>query len=512
MNQEDLKNLIKRRHPEYEQYLPHWEFLASCYAGGRSWFGENIFKYIKEGETEFNDRLKRAYRFNHTREVVDLVSKYIFKAEIVRNQVDAPDSVRRFWKESTLGDLSISSYLRQIADKSSIYGRVWLVVDSNKSSASETVADDKEADARIYSYIVSPQNALDMSFDDNGDLNWILLHEQVRDDDDPFTSSGEMKSKFRLWTRESWHLFERKKEGRKVVVVMEEEGEHSLGVVPVFPVDHISVDESPYIAPSLIGDIAYLDRAVANYLSNLDAIIQDQTFSQLAMPAQGLMPGDDAYEKMLEMGTKRIFIYDGEGTARPEYISPDVKQAELIVTVIKQIINEIYHTVGMAGERTKQDNAVGIDNSSGVAKAYDFERVNALLTSKAGALLKAEQRMVELVAAWSGETVSEDIELIRYPDSFDVRGLSDEFDIATQLSLLDAPDTVRRKQMEQVVEKLFPDIADAVKKAMMDDIQNNWPVSTEFELPTPFRDESDDPRKGTDSDEKTAQDSGQQNQ
>jgi hypothetical protein len=47
--------------------------------------------------------------------------------------------------------------------------------------------------------------------------------------------------------------------------------------------------------------------------------------------------------------------------------------------VINKIINEIYHTVGLAGERTKQDNAMGIDNSSGVAKAYDFERVNAAL-------------------------------------------------------------------------------------------------------------------------------------
>ena len=48
--------------------------------------------------------------------------------------------------------------------------------------------------------------------------------------------------------------------------------------------------ESPYFSPSLIDDIAYLDRAVANYLSNLDAIIQDQTFSQLAIPVQSLLP------------------------------------------------------------------------------------------------------------------------------------------------------------------------------------------------------------------------------
>jgi hypothetical protein len=51
--------------------------------------------------------------------------------------------------------------------------------------------------------------------------------------------------------------------------------------------------------------------------------------------------------------------------------------------MVNKIIGEIYHSVGMAGERTKQDNAMGIDNSSGVAKAYDFERMNAMLATKA---------------------------------------------------------------------------------------------------------------------------------
>ncbi|MCP6576658.1 hypothetical protein NL496_28590, partial [Klebsiella pneumoniae] len=81
--------------------------------------------------------------------------------------------------------------------------------------------------------------------------------------------------------------------------------------------------ESPYFSPSLIDDIAYLDRAVANYLSNLDAIIQDQTFSQLAIPVQSLLPGDENHAKVMEMGTKRVFTYDSESGNQPFYLSPD---------------------------------------------------------------------------------------------------------------------------------------------------------------------------------------------
>jgi len=474
--EEKLKQLVERRHPEYEDKVSHWDFLNDTYEGGRAWFDFNIFKYLKEGPEEYADRVERAYRFNHSREIVDLVSKYIFRAKIERVKDDASDAVAMFWRNATPGGMDIEHYIRQIADKSSIYGRIWVVVDSSKNEESISLADEKQSSGRIYSYLVSPQNALDMSFDDDGELRWILIREQYRDDEDPLESSGEVSSRYRLWTREEWVLIGVMTDGNKTNYVVEDSGVHNLGVVPVFPVDHITTDESKYTAPSLIGDIAYLDRAVANYLSNLDAIIQDQTFSQLAMPAQGVLPGDDEYDQLMEMGTKRIFLFDGENGAKPFFLSPDPKQAELIISVVKQIINEIYHSVGVAGERTKSDNSMGIDNSSGVAKAYDFERVNSLLTSKAGMLEAAENKMIALINLWSGQSNKHTEEpLIRYPDDFDVRGLSDEFEIASQLALIDAPDDVRRYQMEQVVEKLFPYLAENLKEQIKANLKS-WPV------------------------------------
>jgi hypothetical protein len=81
----------------------------------------------------------------------------------------------------------------------------------------------------------------------------------------------------------------------------------------------------------MIDDIAYLDRAVANYLSNLDAIIQDQTFSQLAMPAQQLLPGEDAYRSSSRWAPSA----SSPTTARwrqARILSPDPKQAQLILS------------------------------------------------------------------------------------------------------------------------------------------------------------------------------------
>ncbi|ELY4074493.1 MULTISPECIES: phage portal protein [Cronobacter] len=479
LTDKQIKDLVERRHPEYLKKKEHWDFLASTYAGGRAWFTDNIFRYFKEGDQEFKERLERAYRFNHTREVVNLINKYLFKEDIHRNTDEAPEQIRHFWKRATRQNASIDAFMAAIDLQSSIYGRIWVVVDSTMNGDVESVADEKNKDARAYAYWISPQQMLDVAWDDDGNMLWALIVEVARDDADPFTSTGQEYQRYRLWTQNEWYLFrEEVKKGsggagrRQSKVVLEDSGEHKLGMVPVFPVDCIGESESPYFSPSLIDDIAYLDRAVANYLSNLDAIIQDQTFSQLAIPVQSLLPGDENHTKVLEMGTKRVFTFDSESGNQPFYLSPDPKQAQMIITTIKTVINEIYHSVGVAGERTKQDNAQGIDNSSGVAKMYDFQRVNSLLVTKAERLERAERQMMQLVAKWMGISLDEENSLISYPESFDIRGLTDEFAVAEKLSLLQAPDSVRRHQMEMLIEKVFPNISEAMKKEFDKDLLN----------------------------------------
>ncbi|PLC44555.1 hypothetical protein C0Q88_07700 [Ralstonia pickettii] len=473
-DQKRLRRLVSRRHPEYDEMLLHWEFLEETYSGGREWFDSNIFRYIKEGDKEYNDRLRRCYRFNHTREVVDLVDKYLFKQNITRNEDDAPQCVKDFWKRSTRNGLSIEEFMRQNSKKASIGGRIGIVVDTTASPIVISKAEERAAGVQTYAYAVGPEQLLDYSFDSKGNLNWILIKECKRDDEDPFESSGDEIERFRLWTQNDWKLYEEQGTGRRKKIVLVDSGAHNLGEVPVILADNIISDE-PYCSPAMIDDIAYLDRAVANYLSNLDAIIQDQTFSQLAMPAQNMLPGEDNYTKLLEMGTKRVFLYDGEGGAQPFYLSPDPKQAELILAAIHKIINEIYHTVGLAGERTKSDNSLGIDNSSGVAKAYDFERVNALLAAKADSLEVVENKIARLVALWNGEESRVTDELVSYPDDFDTRGLYDEFDIAARLSLIGAPDAIQQQQMRAVLDKLFPQLAKDLRAEMEKQLKK-WPA------------------------------------
>jgi len=471
-SKEKIDKLAIRRHPQYKDMKPHWDFLYETYRGGRAWFDKHIFKYMKESKSEFEERKKRAYRFNHTREVVDLVNKYVWRCgKVVRSQ-DAPEEIKRFWRRSRRNGWSIEKMMPTLSKGSSIYGRIWAVVDATKALGEiKSVEDEKRADYRTFFYWKRPQDMLDVAYDDDGNIIWIMFAEKARHDSDPFGDTKEV-DRIRIWTQTDWYLFElggsidEPKSTSKDPSRLIEEGSHNLGVVPVFPVDHQISDEE-YSSQSLIDDIAYLDRAVANYLSNLDAIIQDQTFSQLAMPAQSSLfqehmsvddeTGDEeARKKMQEVGTKRVFLYDSEG-GEPMFLSPDPKQASLITDVVQQIINEIYHCIGMAGERTKQDNAMGIDNSSGVAKAFDFERVNSLLISKGQSLEWAENKLIEIVLRyhdkWDEKYIDEP--LVKYPENYDVIGAQDELQLSARYEMITTPLKLRQYQLKRAVNKLY---------------------------------------------------------
>ena len=181
LTDKQIKDLVARRHPEYIKKKEHWDFLASTYAGGRAWFDDNIFRYFKEGDQEFKERLERAYRFNHTREVVNLINKYLFKEDIHRNVEEAPEPIQKFWKRATRQNVSIDGFMSALDLQSSIYGRVWVVVDSTMDSDAESVADEKKKDVRAYAYWISPQQMLDMAWDDDGNLIWALIVESSMD-------------------------------------------------------------------------------------------------------------------------------------------------------------------------------------------------------------------------------------------------------------------------------------------------------------------------------------------
>lgn len=456
--------LIERKHPEYLAQAPIWEFLLDSYNGGEAFVKSNLFRYYKEGDEEYKGRQDRAYRENHTKRVVDLFNSYLFKEPATRKN---ENELVNDWIDNVDGKgTGINKFMKQVSLYADILGRVYVVMDKKplpEEDRTGTHADDLKT--LPYMYVLFPQDIMDLAFDEEGRIKWVLVRESKRDDDDPFTSTGDVTAQYRLWQKGSWKLYDAK--GALI-----DEGETGLNVVPIIPFDNQETD-SEYVSKSLVEDVAYIDRAIYNNWSRLDVIINDQTFSQLIIPVEAMVLQEDdesedgeesLKEQFLTMGTKRIFLYSATASQPPQFISPDASQAQLILETIQIQTKQLYASMGLAGE-----TATEVKAQSGTAKAYDFDKLNKMLATKADNLEQLENYLFDLFGKWMGQ---DNIEVeVDYPDEFDVKTLMDELAEAQELFLIDVSKTFNKELKKNIAAKAMPKLDSKKMQVIIDEIE-----------------------------------------
>ena len=457
----DGGKLITRLHPKYSTYKTIWDFLLTSYEGGEKYTANNLFQYIREGDEEFKARSKRAFRENHSRRIIDLIISYLFKAQPTR--VMDNQHLIDFYSNVDGQGTPMHQKLKYFSAMASVLGRVYVVMDKRPLPDDERTGTNRDnLKEKPYIYMVLPQNVLDISFNEDGIIQWILIKESIRDDEDPFNSTGDVLDQFRLWTTDGCYVFD--EDGKYVA---EKSVKTNLNVVPVIPLDGEEYDE--FCGASTISDVAYLDRAIFNNWSRLDVIVNDQTFSQLcfpieALPSDAIIDDEKLQKQFLVLSTNRILLYAAQAGAGPSYISPDASQAEFILSMIEIQTKQLYASMGLSSEVSSE-----VSRSSGVARSYDFDKLNKMLVTKATALEKAENLIVKLFSKWMN--ISVDDFKVDYPDDFDVKSLSDEILIAQELSLLGVSERFNKEIMKRIAKKALPKIEPEILNEINDEIE-----------------------------------------
>ena len=466
-----MSQVHTRTLPNYSKYSKLWNFYSESYVGGEDYFEAHLVKYYKEGAISYANRLERAYRENYCKAVIDTINSYLFKETPTRHLGDK--RLEEFFANIDGHGKDINQFMKSASIVSSIVGRVYIVTDKTKlpdDKVTGTKRDDLEASC--YCYLVSPMCVKDIAFDDFGRVKWAIIEETVRDDDDPDTSSGDVTSRLRVWKKGGWVLYD--ENGAQV-----EKGEYKFDYPPITYID-TGEKLDAYNGTSVISDIAYMDKAIFNNLSRLDNIISDQTFSQLIFPIEGLLVEEilrdaDLKDKYMKLAIGNILFYSAQAEAKPEYISPDASQAEVILSTIKHQIRQVYASIGLQPPDTEST-----DYKSGVSKQYDFDKLNKLLAGKADNIELAERQIIENFNKW----METDFDAtINYPDEFDIRSLADEIILGQELMLLDISETFNKviqknitmkalpKEGKDTIEKILKEI-EAKKEPSMEDVMD----------------------------------------
>jgi hypothetical protein len=149
----DAARMVKRRHPDYASNSGALG-VPGAVLQGRPRLDRRQHLHLPQGRSEeFAKRKERAYRFPHSREVVSLVNKYVFKGAIERRDEDKlPAEVKDFWKSSTLLKRPIADLMSTISTWTSTFGRIWIVVDNNVPRERSLKPSARQSGGRCYAY------------------------------------------------------------------------------------------------------------------------------------------------------------------------------------------------------------------------------------------------------------------------------------------------------------------------------------------------------------------------
>lgn len=405
-----------------------YKLLRDAYYGdGMFLDGRGLIRHERETAKNYGRRRKLAYYLNYTGPIVDSTVAPVFKNEIKRDY-NASKLFEIFFDDCDRQGTSLQSFMRRQATLAKLYGVVYVVVTNDKIQG-DTQADSIANRSLPYVKIVLPKDVKGWHFTDRGILKDFTYEQRIYDDDG-------WHIRYTEWTQTGWKIYE---EGGRVI----EQGEHNLGVVPIVQWFGRDTERTRMLPSPEYLSVAQTNYHIYHLCSLLSQISDGQTFSLLTMPAVGS-------EADITVGTNNLLLYPVDATKGPAYIAPDSGPANVLISQISNLINEMYRMSGL-------NSVIGVESAkSGLAKQWDFERTNQRIADFAVQCEIAEKAIVALYELWTGETIDYTCE---YPRDFNIKDVAESLTQAQQATDLHLPSpTFNIEVGKKVLEAYMPNL------------------------------------------------------
>jgi len=435
MRRAPYRELVESRHPLYRSRSPFWRLAWMSYRGGPEYLAApNLFSHRLEHADDHRRRMARSYYLNYCRPVVDTYASYLFKT----NPTVLPDEPIRNLVENADGrGHHLFAVMKQAFTLSAVYGQVIVGADRPRSVVKPaTRAEELALGLSDYFYLVIPQDFLNWSMSEGGDLSWCLVRQRIRraTPEDPGGEEGGAET-YRLWTADFW----RDLDGQGEVVT---EGENPYGRVPFVSCRFRESDDA-IVGESLLGSIVHINREIFNLSSMLSEILYRQTFSQLVAEGSAHEYGEGG--DIGRLGTSSIFLYP-EGRKPPQFISPDAAQARMLMEQIDNLIDEIYRMACLTRGRAREGTLV-----SGISKAFDFLDTNQALSDAAHGVERTFVKAIRIAAPeWGGS--------IQFPGDFGVTDSGELLNQVERASRLPIGPAFKRRLLEKLARSVLSEL------------------------------------------------------
>ena len=404
---------IEHTHPLYDLNKDQWRFYVNSYLGGKDYQdGNYLSRYINEDVDSYLRRIDLTPMDNHSKNVIHIYSSFLWRVPPTRtfNALAGNVALDPFMKDCDLDGRSLDTFMREAQVWASVYGHVWLMLDKPKSNAG-TRAEELAQEIRPYITMFTPDNVLDWKWERTPSGRFKLCYLKVLESI-VYNDDQEQETYYRVWyedTIESWKLAD----GDEILI---ESLDNPLGNIPaVFLPSQRSSTRG--IGVSDLSDIAYIQKAIYNELSEIEQLIRIANHPTLIKTF-----GTDA---SAGAGAVINMPDDMDATLKPYQMQPSGQNLDAIRASITDKVEAINRQAHMGAVR-----GTAAVTSSGIALQTEFQMLNAKLSEKADILELAEEQLFMLFCEWQG--VTPDVE-VSYPDSFDLRDYDKELTFLQQM-------------------------------------------------------------------------------
>lgn len=418
---DDKFKISERRNKTLWNKAATFQLVEDSYIGGQRYVdADHLFRNPKESQSSFNARKKRALYINTFAMLINRIVGHVFEGNPSRSENEEYhiDTIyMRKW--------SIDRLMKKICRTMLMY-TCGILVDSPRTPELGEISVQDAKDMRMYPYVkfVNWSQIYDFSYDEYGNLEWVMIDNTRENRSDPLLPDS-IKKGVRVWTKSGYFDVDINDDGEEERREFQQiEG---LEEVPFRMLNLIDEDDDG-VAESYCEDIAYVQRGIYNYTSLIDEQLSGGAISVCFFPG---------YDKDKEGEIKAWGVVGTDPSAPlPEFKKPEIESISTYIQWIDWLISYTQNKFGAGTDREKDYT------QSGRAKELDLKNIKAILSTLMTELEETENWIYRMCRVFDSQIKKE--AKVKYNQDFSSEDLSTLLDSLREIMIWPYPHTVAK--------------------------------------------------------------------
>jgi hypothetical protein len=450
---------IEQEHPDYTSKAKMWRRYRDLYAGGeqlRANAAEYLLRRQKEGEEVYQERLQRVFYENYLGSIVDWYTATLVRREPVLDFAGtnerAKDFYARFVQNCDLRGTTLTQFFKQQITEALVCGKSYVVVDFPRTDNPLLTRADEDASGRSRAYLVgySADEVINWSYDQTGELEWIVIRTSWLKQDSVKTLGWKRETRWIYYDREKFEIYERSGAEEKTIELVDQ-GRHGFAGVGRVPVYELRVSEGLW----LTNKIALLQ---LEHFNKSNALGWALTMGLFSMP---VIYSQREFKQII--GESYYIQLDPQD--RFGWTEPTGTVFQIAADNLERLKDEIYRVSYLM----QQAGAGGGSNQSGLSQQWDFSVTQEILRAYGDVVKDSIRNVLNGISEARQDDLAIDAVGL---DEFDITDFSTEASDAQSLLAMGIQSPTLKKQIQKrVAMKYLCDARQDIKNKIAEEIE-----------------------------------------